>query len=128
MKHVVLGIVNKDNKLLMVKRAQKEGRLLWAFPGGKVEAGETSEAACIREVFEETGVNVGIAKVIGTREHPDTKRTMTYFLCNYISGEIKISDHNEIVSAEYKTSFEIYRDINADIYEPVNEYIKRYIR
>ncbi len=127
MKHVVLGIVNKDNKLLMVERAQKEGELLWAFPGGKVEDGETNEEACIREVFEETGVNVSIDKIIGTREHPNTKRTMTYFLCNYISGEIKISDPNEIARAEYKTFSEIYRDINTDIYEPVDEYIKRYI-
>ena len=56
----------------MVKRAKQEGNLLWAFPGGKVEDGETGEEACIREVYEETGVNVSILSLLGERVHPDT--------------------------------------------------------
>lgn len=127
MKQVVLGIVNKDNKLLMVERAKKEGNLVWAFPGGKVEEGETIYDACVREVLEETGVNVSIIDNIGTRKHPDTDILITYLLCNYISGEINISHPEEIKSACYKTSKEIYRDINTDIFPPVYEYIKKYI-
>lgn len=127
MKQVVIGIVNKDNKLLMVKRAKKEGNLVWAFPGGKQEENETINEACIREVLEETGVDIEVIGNFGSRKHPDTGITLTYLLCNYICGEIKISDPNEILEAEFKTSSEIYRDINTDIYDPVLDYIKKYI-
>ena len=127
MKQVAIGIVNKDNKLLMVKRAKKEGNLVWAFPGGKQEENETINETCVREVLEETGINVQVINNMGTRKHPDTDVTLTYLLCNYISGVIKISDPNEILDAEFKTSSEIYRDINTDIYEPVLDYIKKYI-
>ncbi len=41
MRDVVVGIVAKDRKVLMIKRAKKEGDLVWAFPGGKVEDNET---------------------------------------------------------------------------------------
>ena len=42
-----IGIVIKDNKILMVKRAKKEVKMLWVFPGGKVKEGEINEQACI---------------------------------------------------------------------------------
>ena len=71
-KAVVIGIINKDDKILMIKRAKKEGELEWVFPGGKVEENETEEEACIREVFEETGIHVVVVDKIGERIHPDT--------------------------------------------------------
>lgn len=55
---IVVGIVNKDNKILMIKRVKKENNLIWAFPGGKVNNGETPEEACGREIFEETNIEL----------------------------------------------------------------------
>lgn len=128
MKDVVVGIVNKDNKVLMIKKAKIEGDLLWVFPGGKVEEGETKEKACIREVFEETGINIQIKQILGERIHPNTNVKITYFLCNYVSGQIMILDQNEVVDIKYKNKEEFNRDVKTDIYPPIKEYIKKYIK
>jgi ADP-ribose pyrophosphatase YjhB (NUDIX family) len=46
----------RDDTVLLVKRALEPSRGLYAFPGGRVEAGETSEEAARRELLEETGM------------------------------------------------------------------------
>ena len=47
---------SKSGKMLVVKRSDEgDASGQWAFPGGKIEAGETLEQAAIRECYEETG-------------------------------------------------------------------------
>jgi len=56
---VACALIDADNRVLLAQRP--EGRAmagLWEFPGGKVEPGETPEAALIRELQEELGINV----------------------------------------------------------------------
>lgn len=125
---VVIGIINKEDKVLMIKRAKKEGNLEWAFPGGKVEENETKEEACIREVFEETGINVVVVNKLGERIHPDTNMSLTYFLCKYISGDIKILNYDEILEIDFKNQEDLKRDIKTDIFPPVKKYINTYIK
>ena len=128
MKSVVIGIVNKDGKILMIKRAKKEGNLEWAFPGGKVELGETKEVACVREIYEETNLNVEIIEKLGERMHPETNMNLTYFLCKYIDGEIKILDYEEIADIEFKNKLQFERDVKTDVFFPVKKYIKENIK
>jgi len=128
MADVVVGIINIEDQILMIRRSKKEGNLEWCFPGGKVEENETKEEACIREVYEETGVNVIIKKKLGERIHPDTKIKITYFLCHYIVGEFKISNPNEIRQISLKTKVEIENIVGTDIFYPVKDYIKKYIK
>ena len=52
------AIVFRDDKVLLVKRANHPGQGLWAIPGGRVKLGETLQEAAMREVKEETGVIV----------------------------------------------------------------------
>lgn len=128
MKDVVIGIVSKDEKILMIKRARVEGDLEYTFPGGKVELGETKEQAVIREVKEETGINVKVKKILGERIHPNTLIKLTYFICDYFSGDLAISDYNEIKEAKFLTKDEFNNCVKTDVYEPVKKYIKKYIK
>ena len=58
---VVAAIIRNNNKIFATQRGYGEFKDGWEFPGGKVEAGETSECALIREIQEEldTMISVG---------------------------------------------------------------------
>ena len=49
------GVVGRDGKLLLVQVKNLEGEIVWTFPKGHLEKGETPLAAALREVEEETG-------------------------------------------------------------------------
>jgi 8-oxo-dGTP diphosphatase len=55
---VAVALVDADRRVLIAQRPQGKAMAgLWEFPGGKVEAGETPEAALIRELEEELGIS-----------------------------------------------------------------------
>lgn len=58
-------VVERDGKILMVRRANQPGYGLWSMPGGYVDRGEVVEQAASREVLEETGLNVEVERLIG---------------------------------------------------------------
>lgn len=62
----VLAVVQHKNNLLLVKRANAPDAGLWGFPGGRVEAGETLQAAAARELHEETNLNATANTVLDT--------------------------------------------------------------
>ena len=109
----------------LIKRVNKEENLLWAFPGGKVGENETLEEACIREIKEETGIEVNINFLLGSRVHPNTNRSMTYYLCDYVSGLEQINSKDEVEKVLFVEPQEIYSYFTTDIFNPVDEYIKR---
>jgi mutator protein MutT len=57
-------VVNTNNELLMVRRAQDPEKGKWGLPGGFVDRGETIEQALEREVFEETGLKLGSSRYL----------------------------------------------------------------
>jgi 8-oxo-dGTP diphosphatase len=69
-----VGAVIKDEagRLLMILRGHDPGRGLWSIPGGRIEPGETAEAAVVREVKEETGLDVHCGPLLGRAELPGT--------------------------------------------------------
>jgi 8-oxo-dGTP diphosphatase len=58
-------IQRADGRLLLIKRGNEPGRGLWSLPGGRVEPGESDEAAVAREVAEETGLVVTVGELAG---------------------------------------------------------------
>jgi 8-oxo-dGTP diphosphatase len=107
-------IVFRDDKVLLVKRANRPGQGLWAIPGGRVELGETLKEAARREVKEETGVSISptepiyVFEVIERDDEGDIRfhYVIIDLLAEYLSGEVNpgtdASEARWISSAELK--------------------------
>jgi ADP-ribose pyrophosphatase YjhB (NUDIX family) len=63
-----VGAVIRDpaGRLLLVRRGRPPAVGAWSLPGGRVEPGETTEAALRREVHEETGLEVAVGRQVGS--------------------------------------------------------------
>jgi ADP-ribose pyrophosphatase YjhB (NUDIX family) len=61
-----VAIFDEDGRVLLVLE-----RDAWAYPGGRLEAGETPEQAAVREAREEAGIEVGLGPLLCSRSWPD---------------------------------------------------------
>jgi ADP-ribose pyrophosphatase len=94
------AVVFKDNRVLLVQRGRPPGQGQWAIPGGKVNLGETLQAAAEREVLEETGIVVTALAPIYTFdmvERDDRGRVRFHYVivdvcAEYRSGELMPGD------------------------------------
>jgi 8-oxo-dGTP diphosphatase len=87
------AIIEKNGKVLLVKRNFPPFRGKYAIPGGIVEYGETVEAAVVREVREETGLEVEVQEILGVYSDPKrdpTRRLIAVaFIVKIIGGRLK---------------------------------------
>lgn len=83
-----LAVVLREERVLLVRRANPPDAGLWGYPGGKVEPGETVEQAAVRELREETGVRAEAGAVLVTLKARG--EAFHYALhavaCRYLSG------------------------------------------
>lgn len=94
------GIVVHENKILLTKQYGK-----YEIPGGGVDLGEHPDQAVIREIKEETGIDVANPKLIKhissffTHEHQGETQhrqsLLLFFVCDYIGGELSIDGLTE---------------------------------
>ncbi|MCW4007143.1 MAG: NUDIX hydrolase [Candidatus Bathyarchaeota archaeon] len=63
------AIIIKDGKILLEKRKSAPAKGEWSVPGGLVELGESIEQAVIREVKEETGLDVASPRLVDVIDH-----------------------------------------------------------
>jgi mutator protein MutT len=87
---VSAALIFRRGKLLITQRHAKAhlgGR--WEFPGGKREAGETFEAALVREIREELGVEIAVCELFEEISHayPEKSVYLKFFLCKLTAGE-----------------------------------------
>jgi 8-oxo-dGTP diphosphatase len=64
-------VLDQEGRLLVVRRAHPPSQGRWSIPGGRVEPGESLEAAAAREAWEETGLTVRVGAALGRVELPD---------------------------------------------------------
>ncbi len=90
------GVVIRDGQVLLVQRAQEPLSGKWTLPGGAVELGETLEEAVVRELREETGLEVRVLELVEAferiaRDGSDRPRyhyVLLDYLCVPVSGEL----------------------------------------
>jgi 8-oxo-dGTP diphosphatase len=84
-----------DNKILLIKRNTIPFKGYWALPGGRMDPGETVEQTIVREVKEETGLDVIIVRKVGeyvekgVKDDVDYEYYPTCFVVKPVGGEIK---------------------------------------
>ena len=99
MTQVVAALIWSGEKFMICQRpAHKARGLLWEFVGGKVEPGETKEAALIRECREELAVTVSVGGVFleVTHSYPDLTIHLTLFHASIAEGTPQKLEHNDI--------------------------------
>lgn len=117
------AIIVADGKVLMVRRAVKEGKLSWQFPAGAIEDGEGAEDAAVRETLEETGLTVEAVRLIGERIHPNTGRLMSYTAAAVVSGEAHVADDEELDAVAWVSHAEIPNYVPYGLYDKVQQYL-----
>ena len=100
----------EDGKILMVRQGKPDEIKKWAVPAGGKEPGESDEACCVREVYEETGYQVEVIRPL----YEKTGRTfgvevrVKYFEVNIVGGEAVLHDPDQLIcEIAWKTSEEL---------------------
>lgn len=100
---MVAALMVRDGKILIARRPV--GRHMggkWEFPGGKLEKGESPEAALERELREELGVETQTGRIVRavSFSYPEKDVLLLFYLSRLISGEPSPIDEAEVCWAE----------------------------
>lgn len=92
---VVAAIIMSGDKIFATQRGYGDFKDGWEFPGGKIEDGETSEEAIIREIHEELDTIINVKEKIDTVEYdyPTFHLSMECFICKIKTGELTLKEH-----------------------------------
>ena len=86
---------DRTGRLLLIRRGREPGRGLWSLPGGRCEQGETAAETAVREVREETGLEVAAGPLVGRVERPGLGGVV-YLIddvsCTVVGGELTPGD------------------------------------
>jgi 8-oxo-dGTP diphosphatase len=118
---VVAAIVTSALGVLVGRRNDRTPP--WGFISGEIEPGELAEDAAVREVKEETGLEVRVGHVIGERDHPDTGRHMIYIAAEPTRGvEVYVGDEAELAEVRW-VSVDEAGELLPGMFGPVREYL-----
>ena len=95
------ALIDPDGRVLIAQRpADKQMGGLWEFPGGKVEPGESPEAALIRELAEELGIVVQEPCLapfsFASHSYADFHLLMPLYVCRRWQGEPQAKEHTAL--------------------------------
>lgn len=120
---VAAAVIVEDGRVLLIRRAVREGDLSWALPVGAIEPGESGEQAAVRETREETGLEVAAVKNLGERTHPATGRHMIYVVCEVVTGTAYVADPEELDAVAWCDRAAVAGRVPFPFFEPVQEYL-----
>jgi excisionase family DNA binding protein len=120
---VVAAIVTSERGVLVGKR--NDGKPPWTFIAGEIEPGESPADAGVREVKEETGLQVEAGHEIGRCVHPATGRTMIYMAATPTHGtDIFVGDSDKLAEVRWATLLEVEQLMQPyGMFGPVHEYL-----
>ena len=114
-----VALIDQDGRVLLAQRPKGKSMAgLWEFPGGKVEISETPEAALIRELEEELGINTWKSCLapltFASHAYDDFHLLMPLFVCRKWEG-IPIAQENQSLKWVRKQDLRSYKMPAADI-------------
>ncbi|SIQ93895.1 (deoxy)nucleoside triphosphate pyrophosphohydrolase [Pontibacter lucknowensis] len=93
---VTCALIEQYGRVLVTQRSETMPQaMLWEFPGGKVEDGETEIACLIREIQEELNLRITPVQRLTpvVQKYDDKTIELIPFLCQYNGGTIKLTEH-----------------------------------
>ena len=131
------AIIINDNRILLEKRLNTPGKGKWSIPGGLLELGETIDQAVIREVKEETGLDVAKPLLVDVVDHIelDEKGKIKYhfvildYFVSLESGipkadsdaeDLKWITFSEVLDYDLTSSFRLFFKTNREKVENLN--------
>ena len=93
--NVVAAIIKRDDQILIAKRGYGEFKVMYEFPGGIIEKGETPEEALKREIKEEMEANIEVDSFVCHvhYQYPDFILEMDCYLCHLKDSHISLLEH-----------------------------------
>lgn len=115
MRKAVRAIVINRDKMLVMSR-NKFGLKYYTLIGGGVDVGENNEQALLREVAEETGIDLVNPRLVFIDEAGEIYGTQYVYLCNYVGGDPALNANSE----EYKIN-QLGKNLYEPMWLPINE-------
>ena len=103
---VAAAVVIREGRVLPTRRAEGQHLAgMWEFPGGKLEEGESPEAAVVRECKEECGIEVEVTGIVDVSYHryPEKDVLLLFYRCTLVRGEVRhiqVADHAWVAPAQ----------------------------
>ena len=122
------GVILNKGKVLLVKRSIKPFKGFWTIPGGHIDFGETSQESLIREIKEETNIDVEIVKLIKIYDNP--KRDpwghiiSIAYLCKPLSSDAIFIENEEVESLYWCDINKLPENIGFDHRTMINDAIQ----
>jgi len=97
---VTCAIIEDNGKILVAQRKKESSySLLYEFPGGKINPGETEHECIQREIFEELRLRIAVHQPLTAVEHGEKEKVIRLipFICSVIGGNLEVLEHEQVL-------------------------------
>ncbi|MEO6701082.1 MAG: NUDIX domain-containing protein [Jatrophihabitantaceae bacterium] len=102
-------VFDDRGRLLMVRRGRRPAAGSWSIPGGKCQDEETTEAACVRECAEETGLTIKVERLAGrvwVAAGDHDQFVIDDYLCRLVGGRLQAGDDADLARWVSRAEFD----------------------